>query len=347
MKRFLAVTLMVLGFAAGVEAEPALKTAVIQLQERPRQHLLDGVIEAVNQGTISAQTQGQVEEILFDVDNFVEAGAVIIRLKDREQKAQVSRAEAALKEASARLEEARKEQQRIKGIFEKKLVSRAAMDKADAALKAAVARLEAAQAGLEQAREQLEYTRVRAPYAGIVTERHVEVGEIARPGQKLISGISLENLRVNVDVPQSQIQAIRTHNQASVRTPDGDWISAEKVTIFPFAQPGSNTFKVRLQLPGGIQHLFPGMYVKTAFVVGMQKELMVPQQAVVFRSEVTGVYVVNADGKISLRHIRTGSRSRDGMLQVLAGLDAGEQVALDPIAAGVLLKQQLVEQAHE
>ncbi len=347
MKRFLTVALMVLGYAAGVQAESALKTATIQLQERPRQHLLDGVIEAVNQGTISAQTQGQVEEILFDVDNFVEAGAVIIRLKDREQKAQVSRAEATLKEAGARLEEARKEQQRIKGIFEKKLVSRAAMDKADAALKAAVARLEAAQAGLEQAREQLEYTRVRAPYAGIVTERHVEVGEIARPGQKLISGISLENLRVNVDVPQSLIQAIRAHDQASVQTPDGDWISAQKITIFPFAQPGSNTFKVRLQLPAGIQHLFPGMYVKTAFVVGKQKELMVPQQAVVYRSEVTGVYVVGTDGKVSLRHIRTGSRSQDGMLQVLAGLDAGEQVALDPIAAGVLLKEQLAEQAHE
>jgi RND family efflux transporter MFP subunit len=329
------------------QAEPPLETATVQLQEIPRLHHLDGVIEAVHQGTISAQTQGQVEEILFDVDDYVEAGTVIVRLKDREQKAKAARAEAALKEAVARLEEARKEQKRIKGIFQKKLVSRAAMDKADAGLKAAVARQESAKAGLEQAREQLEYTRIRAPYAGIVTERHVQVGEIARPGQKLMSGISLEKLRVTVDVPQSLIPAIRAYDQGSVQTPNGIWINAEKITIFPFAHQGSNTFKVRLQLPAGIQHLFPGMYVKTAFVVGKSKELLIPKKAVVYRGEVTGTYVVGEDNRLSLRHIRAGSKSRDGMLRVLAGLDDGEQVALDPIAAGVLLKEQMAGQADE
>jgi RND family efflux transporter MFP subunit len=347
MLRILTVVLATLITISAAQAEPPLETASVKLQERPRLHHLDGVIEAVNQGTISAQTQGQVEEILFDVDDYVEAGAVVIRLKDREQKAQAAQAEAALKEAMARLEEARKEQKRIKEIFEKKLVSRAAMDKADAALKAAVARRESAQAGLEQAQEQLEYTRVRAPYAGIVTERHVEVGEIAQPGQKLISGISLEKLRVTVDVPQSLIPAIRTYDQSSVQLPNGIWVNVEQITIFPFAHEGSNTFKVRLQLPGGIQHLFPGMYVKTAFVVGMHKELLIPQQAVVYRSEVTGAYVQGADGKLSLRHIRVGSKSRDGMLQVLAGMVDEEQVALDPIAAGVLLKEQLAGQADE
>jgi RND family efflux transporter MFP subunit len=347
MLRILTVALAALITTSTTQAEPPLETATLKLQERPRLHHLDGVIEAVNQGTISAQTQGQVAEILFDVDDYVEAGAVVIRLKDREQKAQVARAEAALKEAVARLEEARKEQTRIKGIFEKKLVSRAAMDKADAALKAAGARRESAQAGLEQAQEQLEYTRVRAPYAGIVTERHVEVGEIAQPGQKLISGISLEKLRVTVDVPQSLIPAIRAYDQGSAQLPNGVWINAEKITIFPFAHQGSNTFEVRLQLPGGIQHLFPGMYVKTAFVVGKSKELLIPKKAVVYRSEVTGAYVLGSDGRVSLRHIRVGSKSRNGMLQVLAGLDAEEQVALDPIAAGVLLKEQLAGQTDE
>jgi RND family efflux transporter MFP subunit len=347
MLRILTVALAALITTSVAQAEQPLETATVKLQERPRLHHLDGAIEAVHQGTISAQTQGQVAEILYDVDDYVEAGAIVIRLKDREQQAQATRAEAALKEAAARLEEARKEQTRIKGIFAKKLVSRAAMDKADAALKAAVARQESAQAGLEQAQEQLEYTRVRAPYAGIVTERHVEVGEIARPGQKLISGISLEKLRVTADVPQSLIPAIRTYDQGSVQLPSGVWINAEKITIFPFAHEGSNTFKVRLQLPAGIQHLFPGMYVKTAFVVGRHKELLIPQQAVVYRSEVTGAYVLGTDGRVSLRHIRVGSKSRDGMLQVLAGLDNGEQVAVDPIAAGVELKKQLAGQPDE
>lgn len=347
MLRILTVALAALLTASATQADSSLETKTVRYQDRPRLHHLDGVIEAVHQGTISAQTQGQVAEILYDIDDYVEAGEIVIRLKDREQQASVARAEAALKEASARLDEARKEQLRIKGIFEKKLVSRAAMDKANAELKAAVARRESAQAGLEQAQEQLEYTRVRAPYAGIVTERHVEVGEVARPGAKLISGISLEKLRVTVDVPQSLIPVIRAYERGSAQLPNGTWINADKITIFPFAHQGSNTFKVRLQLPAGVQHLFPGMYVKTAFVVGVHKELLIPQKAVVYRSEVTGAYVVASDGKISLRHIRVGSKSRDGMLQVLAGLDAEERVAVDPIAAGVLLKKQLAGQSDE
>jgi hypothetical protein len=75
-------------------------------------------------------------------------------------------------------------------------------------------------------------------------------------------------------------------------------------------------------------------------VVGNKKQLFVPQQAVVFRSEVTGVYVLNREGKASFRHVRVGEKIDDTNVVILAGLEQKEQVALDPIAAGALLKQQ-------
>jgi RND family efflux transporter MFP subunit len=304
------------------------------------------VVEAVNQTTISAQTRGQVQEILFDVDDYVEKGALIIRLKDTEQQAGLIQASAEVKAANARLGEARDEHQRISEVFSKQLVARSALDKAETALQAAQARYDSAVAGLEQAREQYQYTQVRAPYSGIVTHRHVEMGEIANPGQALMTGISLDHLRVNVDVPQSLIPAIRKIGQASVEQPGNGYIPVSKLTIFPFADQASNTFKVRLELPPGTENMFPGMFVKTAFVVGNRQELLIPIKAVVHRSEVTGVYIINPNQRISFRHVRLG-HERDGSIAVLAGLDAGEQVALDPIAAGVLLKQQLAEQADE
>lgn len=155
-----------------------------------------------------------------------------------------------------------------------------------------------------------------------------------------MSGISLEQLRVNVDVPQSLIPAVRQYNQARVELPGGGDVVAARITIFPFAHHGSNTFKVRLELTGQSHNLFPGMFVKTAFTVGGHRQLLIPEQAVVYRSEVTGTYVVDAEGQVGLRHIRTGGRTPDGLLTVLSGLREGERVALDPIAAGALLKSQ-------
>jgi RND family efflux transporter MFP subunit len=316
----------------------ALETEAAEYRTIPREYRLDGIVEAINRTTVSAQTQGQVQEILYDVNDFVEKDAVVVRLKDTEHRARVTQAAAELKSATANLDQVRDEFERVKGLFEKDLVSDSAMDQATADLKNAQARLESATAGLEQAQEQLEYTQIRAPYSGIVTHRHVEVGEIASPGQPVMSGISLEELRVIVDVPQSVIPAVRRGHAARIYLPEGSTVEVEKITVFPFADLGSNTFKVRLDLPGNLKQLFPGMFVKTGFVTGEKQELVIPKDAVVYRSEVTGAYVVSED-RVHFRQIRLG-RDLGDVLVVLAGLTEGEQVALDPIAAGVALKAQ-------
>jgi len=336
----LATSLLVLSQLA-LAAPPKLETAVAEYRQLPQEQILNGEVEAANQATVSAQTSGVVEAILFDVDDYVEKGALIIRLRDTEQKARLSQAEANLKEARARQDEAQKAHTRIVKIYKQKLVARSKKDEAEAALKAAKARYESARAGLRQAKEQYGYTKIHAPYAGIVTARHVEVGETAQPGQALINGLSLDRLRVNVDVPQSLIGAVRKLGKARVLSAQSGAEShdVEKLTVFPIADSATNTFKVRLDLPAGTPDLFPGMYVKVAFVTGSYQQLVVPAVAVVQRSEVTAVYVMAADGQIMLRQIRLGDEVGNGMVAILAGLEEGEQVALNPVAAGIQIKQ--------
>ncbi len=319
----------------------ALETAPVIHQTAMRYFYLDGHIEAINKTTVAAQTKGEIKEILFDVDDFVEKGKLIVSLKNTEQQANVKKAEAAIQEARALYLKASQEYERIKKIYEKKLTSKSAMDEASAQLKATNARLDAAQAGLTLAKEQLSYTQVLAPYSGIVIERHVEPGEIVQPGTPLMTGISLERLRVSVAVPQSLIYKLRHFSKVAVMLPEsGRIVSAKHITIFPFADPFTNTFQVRFDLPVGIKQLFPGMFVKVSLVTGKQQTLTVPPRSVVYRSEVTGVYVVAQDGRISFRQIRSGGNNGKGAIIVLSGLDEGEQVALDPIAAGALLIKQ-------
>jgi RND family efflux transporter MFP subunit len=337
---YIAKTMAVaMGAIAPALAAPELPfpTAEARYEQAPRERVFDGTVEAVNRATVSAQTTGRVAEVLYDVNDFVEAGAVIMRFTDAEQQAALRAAAAALEEAEARFAEAEQEYERVASMFRNETVSRARFEQAQANREAAAARREAARSAVARAEEQLDYTEVRAPYAGIVSERHVEVGETVAPGQPLMSGLSLESLRVNVDVPQSMFEPLRAIGRAFVYVGD-ERVPAESLTFFPVADPVTNTFRVRVNLPEGRVALFPGMYVKVGFVVGESRRLLVPAEAIVRRSELSAVYVAD-DERVTLRQVRVG-REYGGDVEVLAGLDAGELVALDPVAAGIYVKER-------
>lgn len=319
-------------------AEPPFPTAEAVYQTVSREQLLDGVVEAVNQATITAQTSGQVVDIRYDVGDEVPQGAVVMRLRGREQRAVVE-------EALARFNQAEAEYLRIKDVYERRLVSKAEFDRAEADYRAA-------RAALARAREQAGYTEVRAPFGGVVTKRHVEEGDVALVGQPLISGMSLERLRVAVDVPERLLGAVRRQGRARVYLDEagGQVLETDRFTVFPYADPTTNTVRLRIPLPEGAHEdlaVLPGMLVKVGFDVGSRERLVVPAQAVVYRSEVTAVYVVRPDGDVALRQVRLGRRSGE-MMEILAGLEPGERVALDPIRAGVYAKERQARGgAHE
>lgn len=320
-------------------AAAELPTAAAEAATVAEEQVLDGVIEAVNQSTVSAQTTGRVVELPYDVDDYVEKGAVIVRLRDKEQQARLEQAQARLEEARARLAQAQSEYQRIRQVFEQGVVSKSRLDQARAEFESAGARVEAAQAALEGAREQLEHTVVRAPYSGIVRQRHVELGEAVTVGHPLMTGLSLEHLRVVSEVPQRHIQALREHRSARVLLSDGVTLAAAGLRIFPYADADTHTFRVRVDLPQGQHGLYPGMLVKVAFVSGRREQLLVPTRAVVRRSEVTAVYVRDDGGGLHFRQIRAGTPRPDGRTPVLAGLEAGERVVTEPGAATMALKR--------
>jgi len=313
------------------------ETAAATYDLAPRERVWDGRIEAVNQATVSAQTSGRIAILPFDVNDYVEAGDVVMRFTDTEQKAALARARAAFQEASARLAEATQQFDRFSRMIENNSVSKQQFDQSRANRDAAQARLNAARSDVDTAREQLEYTVVRAPYAGIVSKRHVELGELVSPGRPLISGLSLQSLRVNVDVPQSMFHSVRTIGEAFAYV-DDERIAAESLTFFPVADAAANTFRVRVNLPDGAATLYPGMFIKVGFVVGETQRLLVPIEAVMRRSELSGVYVTDGDD-VALRQVRLGRKYGDS-IEVLAGLSEGEIVATDPVAAGIFLKER-------
>ncbi len=334
MRRLLVIGMFLIAGAAN--AADHVESVGAALEDAPRERVWDGRVEAVNRATISAQTSGRIAELPFDVNDFVDAGAVVMRFTDTQQQAALASALAALEEANARLAEARQEFERFSKMIENQTISQARFDQSKANRDAAQARVNAAQSGVAAAREQLEYTVVRAPYAGIVAERHVELGELVQPGQPLISGLSLQQLRINVDVPQSMFDTVRKIGKAFAYIGE-ERIAAESMTYFPVADSAANTFRVRVNLPDGAGPLYPGMFIKVGFVVGETKRLLVPASAIARRSELSAVYVVS-DATVTLRQVRVGRRYGDDV-EILAGLAEGEQVAVNPVAAAIHLKE--------
>jgi RND family efflux transporter MFP subunit len=344
--------------------EQSLEVATVESRTVPREFRLDGLVEAVNRATVSAQVSGQVESIHFDVHEQVEAGDLLVKLRDTEYRAGLTRAMASLQSAEALLKQRKEQFARIKDLFERNLSSATSMDQATADLDSAQANYDAAAGALEQAREQLAYTEIRAPYPGLVTERHIEEGEIANPGKPVMSGISLDHLRVMIDVPQSVTPALRESGKVRVTLPDDRVLEIDDIRIYPIADSGSSSFRVRVNLPRGTKPLFPGMFVKVSLIVGEDQVLAVPESAIVKRSEVTGVYiVVHAEGDgshrirengtiridqdggaVRFRQIRAG-RDLGDYVSVLSGLTEGEQVATNPSEAVIAIKRQRTVQA--
>jgi len=296
----------------------------VQIDE---ERVLDAIVEAVNQATISAQTSGRVVKLNADVDDAVNKGDILVEFRNKEQKASYNSAKASFDEAES-------EFNRIKDIFNKKLVSKTALDKASANYKTAKAKL-------DQGIEAMENTIVRAPYSGIVVKRHIELGELAAPGKPLMTGLSLEALRVTVALPQDLVHDVREKKKATAILKNGDRLPVNKVTVSPYADTSNHTFQMRAELPKGDYTIYPGMFIKVAIVSGVKQSLLVPASAIAKRSEVSAVYVQAKDKKLSFRQVRVGSYYPDyGSYEILAGLEQNEKVMLDPVAAAAQLKLQ-------
>lgn len=315
---------------------PPLKTETITHKTLPDELLLDGTIEAVQQATLTAQVSGEIIELNFDVNDYVNKGQVLLRFKGKRNQAALQQANARKKEAEARFRQAKREHGRLKKLFDKKTITVSAMDKAIAALNASKARLNASKAQIKTAEETVSDTVIYAPFSGFVLERFVELGEVAQVGSPLFSGMSMDALRVRVSVPQSHLISLQTHKTARIFSPlsNTKTIESTQFTFFPYADPKSHTVTLRVTLPLNVKGFYPGMFVKIAFKTGESNRLLIPTQAIIKRSEVTGVYVIGENQTIQLRHIHTGRTFDNKQTEVLAGLSQGEKIALNPILAG-------------
>ena len=328
----------VLWVSASAGAALPFAVAPVTYQVTDSGYSSEASVEAVQQSTVSAQVSGRVSAINFDAGDYVKAGAVIVRLSAQELSSAVAGSQAQVAQANATLANARANYERQQQLFQQKFISQAALDRSTAEFRAAEAGARAARAGAGQSSAVSGYTVITAPFSGVVAARHVELGETVTPGKPLMTGFDPKDMRVIANIPQYKLAEVKAAARVAVEIPSlNKWIEATGITVLPSADTATHTIKVRIELPTNVEGVIPGMFARAHFSTGSARKLAIPASAVVHRSEVTAVYVVYPN-RVSLRQIRLGTPNARGQVEVLAGLNPGERIALEPVKAGIYAK---------
>jgi RND family efflux transporter MFP subunit len=318
----------------------AVPTVVLQYKAVGTSYELDGVVQAVKQSTVSAQASGRIATLTVKAGDRVRAGQLLATIDDREAAVSVQKSQAQINQADAELRNAQANLERSRNLQSQGFVSKSALDIADAQFKTSQAMREQAGAAARMSSITQGFTKVTAPYDGWVLQTHAEAGDLAVPGKPLITVYAPQPLRAVVQVPGSRVQAVRAAAQTTVRVEDAhgqaQWVTPIARNAVPSADPVSQTTEWRMELPStSSANLVPGQQVLVRFTqvqpAGALK-LLLPQAAIVRRGELTAVYLATPTGFV-LRAVRLGSSQSDGEVEALAGVAAGDVVALDPLRA--------------
>ena len=290
---------------------------------------LDGVVESRDHASISADIGGRVLAVSHDVGDALAKGTLVVELDQREVQARLEQARAAHAQATAQRDDAERRFARQQRLYEQNAIAQSEFEQAQFQRDATQAEVERASAAIDEAEKYLSDTMIRAPFDGVMRERYIEPGESVSPGQALFSVLSLERLRVVVSIPQRYFDRERQHDDFKVETDQQTPVATESVTFFPTLDTAAHSVRARLSLKNEKAVLFPGMYVRVSLVVGVREALWIPASALIQRSELRAVKVLDEDNIPRLRQVRIGVED-GGRLEVLAGLSEGERVLREP-----------------
>ncbi|MEY4387127.1 MAG: hypothetical protein RLY20_2410 [Verrucomicrobiota bacterium] len=294
---------------------PAAKVSVQTIESRKRiaTEEVVGTVRAKLRAVIEAKVSGKVEQMLVVPGQRVKAGELLAGIDALEVRARYDQAVAVRQQADADLK-------RLASLFEQKILSQAEYDGAQAKARVATA-------AVAEAETMLGYTKVVAPFAGTITRKNADVGDLASPGKSLLEMEDSRALRLEADVPEAVVGKVSLNDKLTVRISalesELEGVVSE---ISPAADPGSRTFLVKLDLPD-VAGLRAGQFGRVAMPVGETSALRVPASAVVQRGQMEIVFVVSG-GKAQLRLIKTGKRIGDEV-ELVSGISAGEKVVVE------------------
>lgn len=297
--------------------ETTIQGAVVEIKtvQVPIRVEVTGQVRPIFQATLSSRIQGTIDQLLVREGTQVVKGQTLIQLDSRDVQADLAR-------ASAEVENTKAQFNRMKLLYGQEAVSKQEVENATRAFKVA-------DANRKTALTQLSYTVVKAPFDGVITEKKVEAGEMASPGQPLLKMEDPLQLRLEATVAEGDLKSVSGGNTIPVVIDalGGQALTGVVSQILPAGDPQTHTFMVKVDLPQ-TSELKTGMFGRFQLDKGTHQTILVPDSAIVERGELTSVFVVGSDQISRLRWIKVGRRF-DIQTEILSGVNVGERALLD------------------
>jgi membrane fusion protein, multidrug efflux system len=326
------------------QQERALSVRAHRVSRRPISTYVvsNTTLEAIRDVTVISRVNAILVELMVEEGDYVREGQILARLDDREVKNELSQAEIAVQQAEVAVEQAqvraqlsRASYERAQSLFDQGLTSREEFDQValsnrtdSLGLDNAYRQLEGARARLEAAQIQMDYTTIRSPISGTVTDRLVDRGARLNVGETVFAIQEFPPLWARIYVPEMVLPQLRVGQQARLRVqayPDREFTGTIKM-ISPTVDASTGTVKVTLEIARPENLLRPGNF-GTAYIATATRPdaVAIPKKAVVRERDLNYAFVVNDDGTVSRRQITSGFEE-ENFIEVLAGVEAGEVV---------------------
>ena len=300
----------------------AVRIQVVERKSRAATEDVVGTVRPKLSAAIEAKVSGRIEQMLVVPGQSVKAGERLVQLDAHEIQSRLDQAAAARQQAESDLK-------RFTALLEQKILSQSEFDNAQSKFRMAAA----AEA---EVKTMLGYTQIVAPFAGVITRKLADVGDLAAPGKTLLQMENPDTLRFEADVPEALIGNVKLGDKLAVRIAAvAKEIDGTVAEMSPAADPNSRTYLVKLDLPGATG-LRSGQFGRVAVPVGEASAIRVPAAAVIQRGQMELVFVVangHAHGnQAQLRLVKTGSRVGDEV-EIVSGLNSGDRVVAEGASA--------------
>ena len=313
-----------------------VKTALPQTAGSGQTLALPGTLQGFTQSPISARASGYLKRWTRDIGSRVEKGELLAEIETPEIDQQLSQAVAARQQAAAALELAKSTLARWEGLRKKDVVSQQDLDERRGALAQASANLAAADANVQRLRQTEGFKRVLAPFAGVITRRNVDVGDLidagaGNGGRALFQLAQTDPLRVYINVPQAYAQLVKEGQPVVVTQSElrGQSFKGQVARTSGAIDAATRMMQVEVALPNKEGILLPGAYVQVSLPLTPSRALSIPANALLFRAEGTRVAVVDAEGKVRLRSVSIG-RNYGDTVEVIDGISGSDRLVLNP-----------------
>ena len=317
--------------AATQAATVKAHVVVVQKAVLPIIATAPGGVIAEQQAQIASRLMGFIREMNVHEGQSVVAGQRLFTVDPTDIQGQVSQAKAGLAQAEAALADAKTDYARFGNLYKEEAIPKLQWDKVRLQYQVAQQQAAAARAGLDTAASQMRYATLTAPFAGIITQKMANVGDLAAPGRPVLMLENPSKLQVQTNVSSEILAQLKQGDSVSLQVGEtGTAVTGKIARLVPAADPATHTYLVKIDLPQG-SGLKSGMYVLAAFAIGQREGVRVPQSAVLDRAGITGVFVVDAQGVAHYRMVRVGEAS-GSQVEIQAGLAPGERIVTSATA---------------